>query len=118
MTRGIIGIVLLLVLLAGGMFTQWTMDKIQSPITQELTQAAQAGERRLWNAATLHQQTAARAWRKSWRVTAAFADHMPMEDIDSLFACWSRRMPWRRCCRPSCWQSCSRWRATSRCCAR
>ena len=86
MTRGIIGIVLLLVLLAGGMFTQWTMDKIQSPITQELTQAAQAGERRLWNAATLHQQTAARAWRKGWRVTAALADHMPMEDIDSLFA--------------------------------
>ena len=86
MTRGIIGIVLLLVLLAGGMFTQWTMDKIQTPITQELTQAAQAGERRLWNAATLHQQTAARAWRKGWRVTAALADHMPMEDIDSLFA--------------------------------
>ena len=86
MTRGIIGVVLLLVLLAGGMFTQWTMDKIQSPITQELTQAAQAGERRLWNAATLHQQTAARAWRKGWRVTAALADHMPMEDIDSLFA--------------------------------
>ena len=86
MTRGIIGIVLLLVLLAGGMFTQWTMDKIQAPISQELTQAAQAGERELWDTATLHQETAARAWRTSWRLTAAFADHMPMEDIDSLFA--------------------------------
>ncbi len=86
MTRGVIGIVLLLTLLAGGMFTQWTMDKIEAPISQELTQAARAGSRALWDTALLHQETAARAWQKSWRLTAAFADHMPMEDIDSLFA--------------------------------
>lgn len=86
MTRGVIGMVLLLVLLAGGMFTQWTMDKIEAPISQELTQAARAGARELWDTALLHQETAAKAWRKSWRLAAAFADHMPMEDIDSLFA--------------------------------
>ena len=86
MTRGIIGIVLLLVLLAGGMFIQWTMDTIHAPITQQLTQAAQAGFRELWDTALEHQEAAARQWKKSWRLTAALADHMPMEDIDSLFA--------------------------------
>lgn len=86
MTRGIIGIVLLLVLLAGGMFTQWTMDKVEAPITQELTSAAQAGSRELWDTALVHQEAAMKAWRKSWYLTAALADHMPMEDIDSLFA--------------------------------
>ncbi len=86
MTRGVIGIILLLVLLAGGMFTQWTMDKIGAPITQELTSAAQAGTRELWDTALVHQEAAMKAWRKCWYLTAAFADHMPMEDIDSLFA--------------------------------
>ena len=48
MTRGIFGIVLLLVLLAVGMFVQWTMATLQKPITLELTQAAQAGAREDW----------------------------------------------------------------------
>ena len=86
MTRGIIGVVLLLVLLAGGMFVQFTMDTIHAPIARELTQAAETGTRELWDAALVHQENAARLWRKSWRLPAAFADHMPMEDIDSMFS--------------------------------
>ena len=86
MTRGIFGIVLLLVLLAVGMFVQWTMATLQKPITLELTQAAQAGAREDWDVARLHQEAAQRSWRKCWRLTAAFADHQPMEDVDSLFA--------------------------------
>lgn len=86
MTRGILGILLLLVLLAGGLFVQWTMATLQEPITGELTQAAQAGARGDWDTARLHQETAQRGWRKAWRLTAAFADHQPMEDVDSLFA--------------------------------
>lgn len=86
MTRGIIGIVLLLVLLAGGMFVEFTMDTIHTPIARELTQAAETGSRELWDTALTHQENATRLWRKSWYLTAAFADHMPMEDIDSLFS--------------------------------
>ena len=86
MTRGILGILLLLVLLAGGLFVQWTMATLQEPITGELTQAAQAGARGDWDTARVHQETAQRGWRKAWRLTAAFADHQPMEDVDSLFA--------------------------------
>lgn len=86
MTRGILGILLLLVLLAGGLFVQWTMATLQEPITGELTQAAQAGARGDWDTARLHQETAQRGWRKAWRLTAAFADHQPMEDADGLFA--------------------------------
>ena len=86
MSRGILGIVLLLVLLAAGFFVQWTMATLQTPITGELIQAAQAGARQDWDTARLHQETAQRGWRKCWRLTAAFADHGPMEDADSLFA--------------------------------
>ena len=86
MTRGVIGVVLLLVLLAGGMFLQWTMDTIHAPIARELAQAAETGAREQWDAALQHQENAARLWQKSWHLTAAFADHLPMEDIDSLFS--------------------------------
>ena len=85
MTRGVIGIVLLLVLLAGGMFVEFTMDTVHSPIARELALAAQAGSDELWDTALLHQETAVKLWKRSWHLTAAFADHMPMEDIDSLF---------------------------------
>ena len=45
MTRGIIGILILVLLLAAGLFVQWTMTTLQSPITRELIQAAQAAAR-------------------------------------------------------------------------
>ena len=62
------------------------MEALQCPIAGELTQAAGAGARSDWDAARLHQETAQRGWRKYWCLTAAFADHQPMEDADSLFA--------------------------------
>ena len=105
MTRGIFGIVLLLVLLAVGMFVQWTMATLQKPITLELTQAAQAGAREDWATARLHQEAAQRGWRKCWCLTAAFADHQPMEDADSLFArlpvyaAQEERAEFSACCR-------------------
>lgn len=105
MTRGIIGILLLLLLLAAGLFVQWTMDTLHGPITGELTQAAGAGARGDWDAARLHQETAQRGWRKCWCLTAAFADHQPMEDADSLFArlpvyaAQEERAEFSACCR-------------------
>lgn len=86
MTRGIIGILILVLLLAAGLFVQWTMTTLQSPITRELIQAAQAAAREDWDTAKLHQETAQRDWGRVWCLTAAFADHQPMEDVDSLFA--------------------------------
>ena len=86
MTRGIIGCLILILLLAAGLGAQWAMASLQAPITGELTQAAQAAERGDWDTALLHQQTAQRGWRRAWCLTAAFADHQPMEDVDSLFA--------------------------------
>lgn len=86
MTRGIFGAVLLLILLACGMFVQYAMGTIHTPVAQALTQAAQAAAYNQWESARTHQLAAATAWKKSWHLTAAFADHMPMEDIDALFA--------------------------------
>ena len=76
----------LALLLAAGLGVQWAVEALQAPITGELTQAAQAAAREDWDTALLHQETAQRGWRKAWRLTAAFADHQPMEDVDSLFA--------------------------------
>ena len=42
MTRGIIGCVILLLLLAAVLGVQWAVAALQAPITGELTQAAQA----------------------------------------------------------------------------
>lgn len=86
MTRGIIGCLLLVLLLAAGLFVQWAVSSLQSPITGELTQAAQAAAREDWDTARLHQETAQRGWHRVWHLMAAFADHAPMEDVDSLFA--------------------------------
>lgn len=86
MIRGVIGCLLLVLLLAAGLFVQWAVSSLQSPITGELTQAAQAAAREDWDTARLHQETAQRGWRRVWHLTAAFADHAPMEDVDSLFA--------------------------------
>ena len=109
MTRGILGILLLLVLLAGGLFVQWTMATLQEPITGELTQAAQAGARGDWDTARLHQETAQRGWRKAWRLTAAFADHQPLEDADGyclrqrlfvgVYAAQEEEAEFAACCR-------------------
>ena len=76
MTRGIIGCVILALLLAAGLGVQWAVEALP----------AQAAAREDWDTALLHQETAQRGWRKAWRLTAAFADHQPMEDVDSLFA--------------------------------
>ena len=86
MTRGIIGCVILALLMAAGLGVQWAVAALQAPITGELTQAAQAAAWDDWDTALLHQETAQRGWGRVWRLTAAFADHQPMEDVDSLFA--------------------------------
>ena len=72
MKRLWVGIILLLILLAGTMAVTVAMDHIYAPMVEAL----EAGD-----------LEAAEERYGRWRdLTAAFADHGPMEEMDSLFA--------------------------------
>ena len=83
MTRGIIGCVILLLLLAAVLGVQWAVAALQAPITGELTQAAQAAAREdprpeLWDAVLSlpRDQRAA--------VVLYYYEDLPVADIASL----------------------------------
>ncbi len=72
MKRLWVGIILLLILLAGAMAVTVAMDRIYAPMVEAL----EAGD-----------LEAAEERYGRWRdLTAAFADHGPMEEMDALFA--------------------------------
>lgn len=72
MKRLWVGILLLLVLLAGTLTVTVAMDRIYAPMVEALEAGdLEAAEERYGR------------WRQ---LTAAFADHGPMEEMDALFA--------------------------------
>lgn len=86
MRRLWVGVLLLLVLMGIGIFTAWTMEKTHKPVAQMLEQAAQAAMMKDWEKAERLCNDARTQWEKHWKMTAAVADHEPMEEVDSLFA--------------------------------
>lgn len=81
-----LGVALLVLFFALGIWVSVVMDDVHTEISQTLDQAAQAtlsGE--LEQGISLARQ-AKIAWEKNWRGTAAVADHSPMDEIDSLFS--------------------------------
>lgn len=86
MKRLWIGIGFLAALLAMGIGVSAAVNRITEPVVQELTQAQ---EQALTGQITLAARTAQKArsdWQSHWNMVAAFADHSPMEEIDSHFA--------------------------------
>lgn len=84
--RTVIGFLLLIALLLGGLYSTCQIQKIQDPIAWKLEQAAGDVAADDWAAATVHCSQATRDWTESRPFTAIYADHNPMEDVDSLFA--------------------------------
>lgn len=86
MKRLWIGIFFLVALLLGTIAGSLAMDAIHDPISNQLREASDAAQAQDWaRADTLTQQAHAR-WSHYWALTASFADHNPMDDIDALFA--------------------------------
>lgn len=84
MKRLWIGIAILAVLLAGSLSISFAMEKIHRPIARDLESAAQKALDEDWETAlTLFHKANAR-WEKYHRFTAAFADHTPMDEMDTL----------------------------------
>ena len=86
MKRGIIGFVLLAALLTGGILSSRAMVNWHTPLENQLDRAAELAFGDQWEQAMILRREAQYSWQKRWRVVAAFADHGPMEEIDSLFA--------------------------------
>lgn len=86
MGRFIFGVGLLLVALALCVMVMFLMTNTNQPIAQILEKAAQtalAGDLEVGIRLANEAQT---TWEKAWHKTAAFSDHAPMDEIDSLFA--------------------------------
>lgn len=86
MGRFWLGVGILLVFLALGLWIAGSMDGIHQQICATLDQAAQhivSGD--LDTGIALVRQ-AQECWQHNWHGIAAVADHEPMDEIDSLFA--------------------------------
>ena len=86
MKRMVIGLVLLVSLLAGGSLSALAMVRWHEPLEEKLTQAADFACSRDWEQAVQLRRQVQQLWERRWHMAAAFADHDPMEEIDSLFA--------------------------------
>lgn len=85
MKRSIFGFVLLIVLLVSGIVSALWMESHHSPITVDLSSAAQCALDGDWENARFHLSRAEEVWRRDWHLDAALTDHQPMEEIDGLF---------------------------------
>ncbi len=86
MKRLWLGIGLLGLLLILGLLLQAAVSGIYVPLSNTLEQASEAALEENWQQASLWADNAARQWEKHRRITAAFADHTPMDEVDMLFA--------------------------------
>ena len=86
MKRGWLGLGILLVFLALGLWSSRTVERIYTPLTRQLEEAsavALSGDLERG----MHLAQAARdTWHAYWRKTAALSNHAPMDEIDALFS--------------------------------
>ena len=83
MTRFLLGVGLMLTLLAAGLFIWYTAERIHTPVSSLLTEAAETPDT---DTALSKALQAREKWNSTWHAAAAFSDHAPMDEIDALFA--------------------------------
>ena len=81
-----LGVALLLLLLFIALGITWCMSAIHTPVAQTLEQAKKAALSGDWQQAKRLCLQARLRWDRFRSLSAAFADHDPIEDADSLFA--------------------------------
>ena len=86
MKRIWIGIGLLVALLVGGIWVAESMEDCYLPGAEDLRRASELALEEDWSRAEALTKRARDKWEKKWRVTASFADHEPMDEIDATFA--------------------------------
>lgn len=86
MKRLWIGIGLLAVMLLGGFLVPEYLEFCHEPIIEDLDRAAELAMAEEWDRAEYLMDRAEEQWQKKRPVTASFADHEPMDEIDGMFA--------------------------------
>lgn len=86
MKRFWIGVLILAVLLVSGCLIRTALMRIHSPIAADLKRSAAAALVEDWDTALDLARHAAVRWERFHHLTAAFADHTPMDEVDGLFA--------------------------------
>lgn len=86
MKRLWIGVLILFLLLGAGIGITVFADHVHTGISDTLGQAADAALTGDWYTATELSSAARDRWDTYRKITAAIADHEPMEEIDSLFS--------------------------------
>ena len=86
MKRIWIGIVLLASLLGIGFWISGFMDQAHSPVARDIRQAGELALEEQWSTAQAFAKRGQTQWKEKWPVTAAIADHEPMDEIDALFS--------------------------------
>ena len=86
MKRPFLGFCILLALLLSGIGIWQAMEDIHRDIAGLLIQAQVAAEAKNWQQAEEFSSDAEEKWERHHHFTAAFADHTPMDEMDSLFA--------------------------------
>ena len=86
MIRSWIGFGLLVVLLLGGIFVTKAMGTVHETVADSLVFAADRALQEEWGQAEAALRRAKSDWDRWEHFRACFADHNPVEDIDSSFA--------------------------------
>ena len=86
MKRIWIGIVLLGALLVGGLWAGEFMGQAHIPVARDVQRAGELALQGDWELAQALAKRGQDRWETKWPVTAAIADHEPMDEIDALFA--------------------------------
>jgi len=85
MKRFHIGVGILAVILGCGILLTLAMGRIHMPISGQLARASQCARAEDWETARRLTEEAKARWETYRGLTAAVADHVPMEQIDSGF---------------------------------
>lgn len=84
--RELLGFVLLTALLLAGLLSAWYLDRQQGAVSGLLEESAWQALSGQWEKARTGAEEARSHWEQRRRVWAVFADHTPMEEIDTQFA--------------------------------
>jgi len=84
--RSYFGFLLLGILLLLGLISSRWLVRNQEPLAQRMEQAADYALEGDWTKANRLVREVKKVWEESWHLTACFADHGPMEEIDGLLS--------------------------------
>ncbi len=80
-----LGAGILLFFLISGLLTSFAFARIHEPLSEALEDAAEAAMEGDWEKAVFFANTATSRWKKYRALTAAVADHAPLEEMDAAF---------------------------------